>query len=486
MKRIVATSLCAAFILALAVFAERLAPSLAQNNTFDMVIRGGRVMDPESGLDGLRDIGIRADRIAAISVTPLRGALVIDAQGQVVAPGFIDLHSHSVTEEGNRYQAMDGVTTSLELEIGTAKVAEWYAERAGKLRLNYGVTAGHVPTRMIVAGDTGEWLPRDKAMVMRTTPENKKQTLDLITRGLDEGAIGVGLGIAYVPASSREEIYDVFRLAAARRVTCFVHARSHGTVDPGSALESMQELVANAAGTGAALHIVHVNSTSLGMLPQCLDLIGGARQRGVDVSTESYPYTAGMTGLESGIFDEGWQEKLGVTYKDLQWAATGERLTAETFAKYRKQGGMVALHSMTEDNVRRAILSPFVIVASDGIINNGKGHPRAAGTFTRVLARYVRELRALPLMEAINKMSLMPARRLETAVPRMKNKGRIKIGADADLVVFDPARVSDRATFEDPAQYSVGISHTMVNGVLVVTEGKLVDGATPGMAIRRK
>jgi dihydroorotase len=295
----------------------------------------------------------------------------------------------------------------------------------------------------------------------------------------------VGFGIAYVPAARREEILDIFQLAAERQVPCFVHVRSHGAVEPGSAVESVQEVIANAAATGAALHIVHITSTGLRQAPICLRLIEGARRRGLDVTTEAYPYTAAMTGLETAIFSEGWQEKMGIGYQDLQWAATGERLTAESFARYRQQGGMVVIHSIPEEIARLAVAHPLVMIASDGMIADGKGHPRGAGTYARVLGRYVREQRALALMDALRKMTLMPAQRLEKAVPQMRAKGRIKVGADADLTLFDPARVIDRATFENPAQYSEGITHVLVNGIFVVRDGKLVEGIKPGAAIRR-
>jgi dihydroorotase len=194
-----------------------------------------------------------------------------------------------------------------------------------------------------------------------------------------------------------------------------------------------------------------------------------------------YPYTAGMTDLSSAVFDEGWQAKQGgIGFGDLQWALTGERLTAESFARYRQQGGMVAIHSIPEEVVRMAIADPLTMIASDGILENGKGHPRAAGTYARVLGRYVREQHALTLMDALRKMTAMPADRLG-----IRTKGRIAVGADADITVFDPARVIDRATFENPAQYSEGIQYVLVNGILVVKGGELVGGVTPGRGVRR-
>lgn len=457
----------------------------AQSEVYDVVLTNGRVMDPESNLDAIRNVGIQGNRIAAVTTGQLQGRTTIDARNLVIAPGFIDLHAHGQTEENNRYQAMDGVTTALELEVGASPVGEWYAQREGKALINYGATVGHIPARMKVAGDSGTFLPRDKAMTLHLTAADNDQLQAAIKRGLADGAIGIGFGIAYVPAATRAEIFDLFQIAADNHVTCFVHARSHGNVEPGGALEAIQEVIANAAGTGAALHIVHLTSTGLGQTQACLRLIEGARRRGLDVTTEAYPYTAAMTGLETAIFNEGWQEKMGISFGDLQWVATGERLNAASFARYRKQGGLVVIHSIPEEIARLAVSNPQIIVASDGLIQDGKGHPRGAGSFARVLGHYVREQKVIPLMDALRKMTLLPAQRLAQAVPMMRAKGRVKAGADADLTIFDPARVIDKATFENPAQYSEGIMHVFVNGVAVVRDGKLVTGVKPGIGIRR-
>jgi N-acyl-D-aspartate/D-glutamate deacylase len=481
---LVALCLCGALVLAALLFT---AGSAAQSGSeYDLVLANGRVLDPESQLDAVRFVGIRGNRIAAISAQPLKGKTTINAKGMVIAPGFIDPHSHGQTDENYRFKALDGVTTALEMEVGALPLAAWYAARENKSLINFGATAGHLPARMAVTGDSGTFLPRDKAIDARLTPAEREQMHALLKRGLDEGGLGIGFGIQYIPAASREEILELFQLAAERQVTCFVHMRSAGPVEPNGALPALQEVIADAAATGASLHIVHITSTCLRQTGTALKMIEGARQRGLDVSTEAYPYTAGMTGIETAIFSDGWQERNGgISYNDLQWAATGERLTAETFAKYRKQGGLVALHAIPEEIVRLAIGHPLVMIGSDGILNEGKGHPRAAGTYARILSRYVREQKALTLMDALRKMSLQPAQRLEKAVPMMRNKGRLRVGADADIAVFDPATVADHATFDNPAQFSSGINYVLVNGVLVVRDGKLVEGVKPGVGIRR-
>ncbi len=453
---------------------------------FDIVLANGRVMDPESNLDAVRNIGIRAGKIAAISARPLRGRNVVDVKGLVVAPGFIDLHSHGQDDENYRYKARDGVTTALEMEVGVSPVAAWYAKREGKSLINFGATVGHIPVKMAVMKDTGGLLPRDNAINRKSTPEEIRQITDLIKRGLDEGALGIGFGINYVPTTTRSEVFDLFAVAAERKVANYVHVRHAGGIEPGSAIGALQEVLADAASTGASLHVVHITSMCLKQTAICLNMIEGAARRGVDVTTEAYPYTATQTRLESAIYDEGWQEKFGITFKDLQWVTTGERLTEETFARYRKQGGSVIGHAIPEEISRLAVANPRVMVASDGLIENRMGHPRGAGTFARVLGVYVREQKAVSLMDAIRKMSLLPAQRLEKVVSSMQVKGRIKVGADADLAIFDPATVIDRATFEQPAQYSEGIRHVLVGGVFVVRDEKIVEDAKPGMAIRRK
>jgi dihydroorotase len=463
------------------------AASLSAQETFDIVIAGGRVMDPESGLDAVRHVGIRAGRVAVISEQPLRGTTVIDAAGRVVAPGFIDLHAHGQTAKANEYQAHDGVTTALELEVGVPFVAEYLKQREGRSPLNFGATVSHGDLRTVAlkgassekAGaegiGEGGLTQQGRYLEMKEAPQFQKLA-SVLEEGLRHGALGIGMAHQYYPGASREEIFRVFQMAAGWKIPIFVHVRSM-TVD------AMQEVIADAAATGASTHIVHVNSMSLGAIPLVLDLIGAARQRGLDITTEAYPYTAASTYLESTMFDHGWQERLGMSFNDIQWQDTGERLTAESFERYRAKGGVVIMHMMKPEWIARAMATPFVMVASDGMPYAPGAHPRSAGTFSRVLGYYVREQKTLPLMLALRKMTLMPAQRLEAMSPQMKNKGRLRVGADADITVFDPDRVRDTATFEKGLSFSDGIETVLVNGVAVVRDGKTVPGVFPGKAV---
>jgi len=462
-----------AWLCAAVLAAQTPAPS------YDVVLRNGRVLDPASGLDAVRNVGITGRTIAALSTEPLRGRIEIDATGLVVAPGFIDLHSHGQTAENYRYKAMDGVTTALELEVGVSPLSDWYKAREGRSLIHFGASAGHIPARMAVMKDSGGLLPRDAAMNRAATAEEQTAIEAIVRRDLDEGGLGMGMGITYTPTATPDEILSLFSLASTFKRPVFVHMRG------GNVVASIQEVVADAAVAGVPLHIVHINSAATAKTPLALQMIEGARARGLDVTTEAYPYTASMTEIASAAY-AGWERQGPEYFARLLWPATGERLTRESFERYRKQGGFVIQFGNTDEMVRAAIAHPLVMIASDGILDDGKGHPRAAGTFARVLGRYVREQHALGLMDAVRKSSLMPAQRLESMAPAMRQKGRLAVGADADISAFDPARVIDKATFENAAQYSEGFRYVLVDGTFVVRDGRLQDGVAPGQGIRAR
>jgi len=472
-------------VLFFSAFQERVDPE------FDLVIKGGRVMDPESRLDAVRSIGIRNGSIAIISEEELNGREVLDASGLVVAPGFIDLHAHGQDPLSNRFQAADGVTTAMDLEAGVYPVAKWYASRQGQALINFGAVVGHGAARIKLMHDVeighsptmSDGVRRqieDYDRYREATEEEIEELVKLMRKGLEEGGLGFGFGIAYVPGATPQEILRLFQLAAENQVPAYVHLRAGGRDGAAATVAAFQEVIANAAIAGTSVHVVHLNSTAANLAQLCLEMIRGAQSRGLDVTTEAYPYTASSTRLESALFDN-WRGD----YHDIQWTETGERLDRETFEKYRRQGGWVIVHGRSEEINQWIVSQTDVIAASDGIpFIAGRAHPRGAGTFSRILGYYSRERKALSLMDALRKMTLLPARRVEGAAPQMAKKGRVQVGADADLTLFDPDEILDRATYEKPDQYSAGIVHVLVGGTFVVRDSTLVEGAAPGKPIR--
>jgi dihydroorotase len=474
---------------------------------YDVVISNGRVMNPASGLDSVRNVGVRDGRIATLSREPISGDIEVDATGLVVAPGFIDLHAHGQREFEATLQARDGVTTQLDMELGAYPVDAWYEDRAKAAPINYGATVSHILSRQATMVDLAALGLTEKDLVgginapafkivstQRTwmedaaSDEQIEEIKQRVQQGIDQGSLGIGYGINYTAGATREEIIRLFELSRKNGVTNFVHSRFMSEHNLGGSVDAVQELLANAAITSASLHIVHIGSSGGSQVRLLLEMIDGARDNGMDVTTEVYPYTAWSTFIGAAIFDGDFTTALGLGYGDIELPENGERLNEERFHQLRREmpSTIIVGHGMQETNVTAAVAHPGVMIASDGMFyNEGRAHPRGAGTYARVLGHYVREKNALSLMDALGKMSYLPARRLENVVPQMKTKGRISEGADADIVVFDPATVIDRATFNDPAQPSKGIEHVLVNGAFVVKDGELRKGVYPGKAVRR-
>jgi N-acyl-D-aspartate/D-glutamate deacylase len=258
-------------------------------------------LDPETGLDAVRNVGIRDGKIARVSSAALSGRRVVHAGGLVVSPGFIDLHQHGQDMASQRVKALDGVTTALELEIGAPDVAQFLKAKEGHSLIHYGTSASHVAARAQVFGaplPAGTILPKSGAATdQAATPEQIEAMRGRLRSELDAGGLAMGMGIQYTPGATRLEVIDMFRLAAERRLPVYTHVRSGGHVEPGSSIESISEVIGAAAITGASLHIVHINSSCLRDSLECLSMVEGARARGLDVTTEAYPYIAGMTAV---------------------------------------------------------------------------------------------------------------------------------------------------------------------------------------------
>jgi len=456
-----------------------------KNPTYDLVIFNGRVIDPETGLDAIRNIGVTGKQISIISVDSLTGIKYIDATGFVVAPGFIDLHAHGQTNVENSYQAYDGVTTALELEIGVDTLAAFLKARKGKALLNFGASACQLAIRnKIISGTSTPHkniynelnIPAIKEAV---NPIKFDAVRALLKVSLAQGAIGIGVPVGYQSGATISEIFDVYAFAAEENTPIFSHIREGGAI-------AFQQALANALINNSTLHICHLNSMARKDVRICLEMVEQAKKNGFKISTEIYPYTAGNTEISSAIFDAGWQERLGCTYEDLQWVETGERLTQENFENYRKTGGSVIIHMMKPKWIEQCLQSSATAIASDGGEYSPFGHPRGAGTFARVLGKYVRELKVLTLNEALYKMTYLPAKTLEPFVPSMKKRGRIQEDCFADIVIFKAEKIIDKATFKRGFQKSEGVKHLLINGQILIKNAKLLPEVFPGEAITSK
>jgi len=445
--------------------------------TYDLVILNGRVMDPETGFDQIANVGITGDRIAVITTDAIRGRETLDATGHMVAPGFIDiLSSIARRRRAHEDKAGDGVTTAIGLHGGPLDIPEYIRsqEAVGPV-VNYAATVGHETIRAAV-GITDRYAA--------ATPEQIPSMKALARQAIRDGAVGIGFGLNYTPGASYEETFAMFEVAGEFGVMAAPHARYKGNVFPLTMSLATMEAVSMAAATGAHLQLVHLISSTVGSAPLSIDLIEGAAARGVNVGFDFHVWTRNQTSLQSALYDEGWQPRFGgADYSDVYVAGTQERLTEERFYELRAQPGQldVQCEFIPEEEILMGIRSPLGIITSDGGgLVNGTGHPRSVGTFARFLGRYIRDQQVLTWMEGIKRITLLPAQRVEEAMPTMLKKGRLQVGMDADITIFDPATVQERATYADPDQRSAGISWVIVNGVVAMDHGMGVEGAAPG------
>jgi cytosine/adenosine deaminase-related metal-dependent hydrolase len=493
---------------------------------WDIVLRGGRVVDPETGLDEVRDVAVADGRIAAVASGAVSsGAVELDVAGQVVTAGFIDLHSHVTDLGGLRLQALDGVTTALELEAGSTPVAEAYRRAAAQGRpVNYGFAASWTLARMeAVAGmppeaSLGGLLGRisDPAWMRAASPAEVNALLGRLSDDLAGGALGIGVLLGYAPAASPDEYLRVAGLAAQAGLPVFTHARDLIELVPGTLADGAEEIVRAAGQTGAHMHYCHINSTSHRHIDRVLGLVARAQAAGSLVSTEAYPYGSGMTGIGAAFLAPERLGERGLTPASLTYAPTGERVADVGRLRELRSadpGGLVIIELLSEDDpaeralLMRSLTFPGSVVASDampltwttGVAPADRAgwplppgaitHPRTAGTFSRALRLLTRGDPGagggpLTLAGALAKCSLEPARRLEDRVPAMRGKGRLQPGKDADIVVFDPETITDRASYADSTRPSAGIRHVLVNGSFVVRDGDIVAHASPGRPIR--
>lgn len=466
---------------------------LASPEAYDLVLAGGRVIDPESGLDAVRHVGLKHGSIAAVSPEPLTGIREIDVRGLVVAPGFIDIHSHSPTPFGARRQALDGVTTQLDLEAGAYPVTAYGEFFDQGAPVHFGASVSHlaVRTKVLTGKDrpyiflrSGATAPAE-AFVTKASASEIEAMRSLLQAGLASGGIGIGVLLDYISdAVTPAELRMIFEVAGERSVPVTVHVRRGLPGDPAG----LDEVIALSEATRAPLLICHVAHSAMQRTGDWLARIDAANQRGARISAETLTYAAGGTAISAAVFDRDWQSIFNITYRDVQWTATGEWLTEESFRRYRREqpGGMVNHHYVKEDWIHTALKWPGVMVVSDATPAFGPdvlSNPNLSGAFTRFVGHYARDEGVLSLNEALARTSLNQARWLEPSVPAFRRKGRVQVGMDADLVVFDPATVAARATYGKPFEAPSGMAHVFVSGQPVVIDGVLQLSQTPGQRI---
>ena len=495
-------------------------------DAFDIIIRGGRVMDPDTGFDQMCDVALRGGTIARIGDIDGAAAQEIDARGLIVAPGFLDIHAHGQSVAADRMQAFDGVTTTLELEVGALPVAGWYAHQASIPRaLNYGTAAAWIFARKAVMGaieldpsvhpidQMGAGADDMRWSTEAADPAQTKAIVGHTRQGLDEGAIGIGLPNGYAPGAGVKEMSEICDLAYEYDTPTFTHIAYLSNIDPQSSVDSYVRLIGLAGATGAHMHICHLNSTSLMDIERVTELVTKAQEQGLPVTTEAYPYGTGATVVSAGFFmDPDFTKRTGSAYSNVELIHNHHRFVDRddvAQARAASPTDLVMWHFLdveVNDEHRRlldlSVTYPGGSIASDampwvradGSIYEGldwplpeglSAHPRSSGTFTRFLRDYVRDRGVMTLMEGLAKCTILPARVIEGCAPQIRRKARLQEGCDADIVIFDLQILTDRADFVAMNRPAEGVRHLLVGGVAVIAEGTLETGAAPGRPIRR-
>ncbi len=494
------------------------------NQNYDLAIIGGRVIDPESGQDAIRNVAVKDGTIALITEQSINAAQIIDASGCVVAPGFIDMHHHNAgVPFGQKLALRDGVTTPLELEAGVYPVDEWYAAIEGKSRSNFGCSVGTIAIRENVfnngykskfSGDfvydmTGAAEETHTSMrwSSQVATEDEISTIsDKLLEGLQQGAIGIGHCPGYMVAGcSQEESIQCQKLAGEHGVSVFLHGRFSSQMPPASGLLGMLEMMAPQEIYGGGLVIQHMTAQTLSDTPKALKLVDAARSKNIQILAEIYPYNYGASIVGADyLHPDNYQNNMGRDYQDIIETASLEPLTRERYDELIKTapGTSIMFYNASEDAVFQALANPNTVIGSDAfpytLKDSGNpaldwdvpfeavnGHPRGAGSHARFL-RWVREKKVdISLSLAVSKMSYLIARYLEdNGVPQMANKGRIQEGADADITIFDFDTVTDNATMQQGGLPSTGIPWVIVNGVVVVNISETVEDVFPGQPVR--
>lgn len=450
------------------------------DSIYDFAILNGKVVDPESEIIIENcNLGINKDTIAVITKKQIKGKKEIRADGLIISPGFIDLLTYDPVEIGVKAKIADGVTSNICMHGGTAKAELWYSHwQRMRPMVNYGASFAVNQARMILGIDIYE----------KATGEKLKKLLEMAEKALLDGALGVSFSLEYAPGCKEEEIYELMLLAKKYDAPVFFHVRYSDMEPPGTNIEALDEVISFARSTLASIHIDHIHSTGgTFSMSQSLQMIKSARAEGLDITACVYPYDYWGTHLNTARFSKGWQQRFRINYSDLQVAGTNERLTKETFEKYRKQGKLVVAYAIPEEELIMAMQTDFVMIGSDAILTDElNNHPRACGTYARTIGYYSRERKVISLMEAIKKCSYLPAKRMEQIAPIFKKLGRLKVGAYADVTIFNYNKIIDKATPEKTHLHSEGIEYVIISGELVKKDNVIYENIRQGKQIRGK
>ena len=488
------------------------APSMAQAETYDLVIQGGRVMDPETNFDQVANVGVNGGRIAVITKDKIEGKETIDAKGLVVAPGFIDGHQHCIEPYAYRLMLRDGRTTILDLEIGAhgPKLDEFYKAREGKAPLNFGVAVAHEFARAEVLDGFTDWKylntpdavnsrKNDGWTKTRPNLEQGNQILGLIDEGLRQGGIGIGSTVGYMREGvSTREIFEMQKLAGAYGRQMGMHFRGTPGNDVAE-VNGIQEMLANAAALKAPAIACHFNNPGYNLVHE---LLVRMQAQGYNVWGELYPYAAGSTALNAVFLEpEIWVKSLGYKYEEtLQDVATLEFYTEQSRAEMLKTEPTRAciVYKMPVEAIVDWLKMPGVAIGSDGMPifpdanltrntpyeDYPNTHPRFAGAFAKTLR--LGQDNDIPLMQLVSMSSYNYAKPLgDMGLKSMQVRGRMQEGMVADITIFSPEKVKDNATYAKGATPSTGIPYVLVNGVIVVKDSTCMpDTVNPGQPIR--
>ncbi len=448
---------------------------LAPGQSADIVFTGGRVIDPETGFDRVANVALIGGTIVEISDQPIEATTQVSVDNLVVSPGFIDILSYEPNGYGEWWKLADGVTTNLGMHGLRFDASEFLSGwEATGVPLNFGGAVHNSYVRSIQG-----FLPGAEANAGEIS-----NIAGAVEQQVRAGFLGIHVQPEYAPGVSATELLDMGRIAASLDVPLCVHARFSDNQAPGIQADAIRELIDVADQTGCHVHVEHLNSTGgTGRMAEALGELQTAIDGGLRMTSCMYPYEFWATYLQSSRFND-WQDKFGLSFEDLQVAGTNQRLTAETYQQAYDENKLTAAFAIPGADLDLGIQAPFMMIGSDAILEQShNNHPRSTGAFSRTIAEFSRTRGLVSLVDALAMMTIRPAKLVGMSSPQMVSKGRMQIGADADITIFDPVTIADRSTIENPAQESVGVQYVYVNGVEVRNPSGNVTGALPGVAI---